>query len=432
MNILIISFFFPPHNIVGAVRVGKMAKFLERQGHDLRVLCAENNELRKTLPLECDSNKVFYTKWIDVDILRRVFLKMQRQNRSASGINAPYSDTKNANFFKGFLTKVKRVNDSLLFPDPQIGWYPFALHKGRKILRLWKPDVIYASALPYTSLLIAKKLSSEFNIPWVAEFRDLWRDNHYRDFLPFRDVLDSKLEKKTLFSAKGIVTVSDVSTETMSLKYSIPCKTIMNGFDSEDYEGNRMVPDHKRQPVLRIVYTGNIYRDKRDPSILFQAIQKNKNLKNKIIIDFYGAHFPGIREKAMEFGCSSCVQINGMVPYLDSLRIQQNADILLLLLWDTPEEKGVYTGKFFEYLGSGRPILVIGSRQNVASEYILKHSLGFVSRDPDEIASELEFLLNKKMRGLSISPEYHGALRDFSRARQAEVLANFLENLIRR
>ena len=38
----------------------------------------------------------------------------------------------------------------------------------------------------------------------------------------------------------------------------------------------------------------------------------------------------------------------------------KNSQVLLLLINNTPNAKGILTGKFFEYLSSGRPILAIG------------------------------------------------------------------------
>ena len=37
MKILIVSWFFPPANTIGAVRLGNLAGYLEKQGHDMSV-----------------------------------------------------------------------------------------------------------------------------------------------------------------------------------------------------------------------------------------------------------------------------------------------------------------------------------------------------------------------------------------------------------
>lgn len=67
MKILIVSFLFPPSHNVGALRVGKTAKHLLAMGYDVRVLTASNSLYLLGLPLEIPSERVVYTKWIDVN-----------------------------------------------------------------------------------------------------------------------------------------------------------------------------------------------------------------------------------------------------------------------------------------------------------------------------------------------------------------------------
>jgi hypothetical protein len=57
MRVLIISFWFPPSNVVGAIRVGKLARYLVRHGHEPRVLTTDVVEDR-SLPLEIPSEYV--------------------------------------------------------------------------------------------------------------------------------------------------------------------------------------------------------------------------------------------------------------------------------------------------------------------------------------------------------------------------------------
>src|SRR5438270_1657260 len=70
MKVLIVSFAFPPSNVIGAVRVGKLARYLDRRGHDVRVLTTDLVADR-SLPLEISRERVFYTEyrqrqhWID-------------------------------------------------------------------------------------------------------------------------------------------------------------------------------------------------------------------------------------------------------------------------------------------------------------------------------------------------------------------------------
>ena len=52
MKVLILSWYFPPSNTIGAIRVGKLAKYLMRRNVDIRVVTARELDLSKTLPLE--------------------------------------------------------------------------------------------------------------------------------------------------------------------------------------------------------------------------------------------------------------------------------------------------------------------------------------------------------------------------------------------
>ena len=69
MKILIISFFFAPVNKIGAVRVSKTAKYLERFGHDVRILtnsCKNNKD--NSLPVEINKEKIYYTDFKPIDL----------------------------------------------------------------------------------------------------------------------------------------------------------------------------------------------------------------------------------------------------------------------------------------------------------------------------------------------------------------------------
>ena len=93
------------------------------------------------------------------------------------------------------------VKSLIFWPDRQTFCYFSVKKKGEEIIKKWRPDVIYASAWPITSLIIAKALSEKFKIPWVAELRDFWVDNHYNYYPIWRKFYDKRLEKKVLSSA---------------------------------------------------------------------------------------------------------------------------------------------------------------------------------------------------------------------------------------
>jgi hypothetical protein len=399
-----------------------MVKYLSRLGHDIRVITARDQSLDKSLPIDIDGKNIIYSDWLNLDISKKIIKssvidKIRKNKALGEGHEYLYLRRFFWNVYKSFF----------FIPDREIGWYPYAVREGRILLKKWPVDIIYASAMPYTSFLIAKKLSDEFNIPWIAEFRDLWSDNHYREFGPLRNYIDSKMENCVLKSSSGIVTVSEPMAKVLKNKHNKLCESITNGFDHEDYKPNDFLDDKK---AIRIIYTGNIYPQKRDPSVLFCAINKLNELKKYIKVDFFGSSIDFVYDIADRFDCRDVVSVSSPVPYNDSLDLQKKADLLLLLLWNDKRENGVFTGKFFEYIGSGRPIIAIGSSENVASKVILEKKIGFVSLDPEEIAEILKKLVYHKISKKTLPGYDTNKLEVFSRKKNAEKLDNFIKKIL--
>ena len=109
-----------------------------------------------------------------------------------------------------------RIGAIVNYPDSDKGWKPFASEAGNKILRQEKIDAIISSSSPVTGHIVAKTLKSRYNIPWIADLRDLWSQNHNYSYGSVRRSIDKRLELITLSSADAPVTVSRPWTEKLS------------------------------------------------------------------------------------------------------------------------------------------------------------------------------------------------------------------------
>ena len=429
MRILIISFYFPPFNTIGAVRVGKIAKYLFKFGHEIKVITAREQPLPKTLSLEIPEENVIYTPWIDIN--KPVEIIWGGKDKIAE---EGYSISPSSSIISNLIKSVRVFYKTLLnFPDWQIGWYPAAYRGASEIIRNWKPDLIYASARPWTSLIVASSLSKKYKIPWVAELRDLWTDNPYYEdeYIKLRRIIETELEHKILSSACALVTVSEPLAETLKHKYNKPVEVILNGFDPgdiPDYRGNSSIGDN----TLRIVYTGMIYEGKRDPTPLFMALNKLGPVSQNIRVVFYGKKLDIVKKIAVQHKVEHLVEVYKSIPYKEALKEQREADILLLLLWNDPRERGVYTGKLFEYIGARRPILAIGPADNVAAELILNRNSGIVSNDPDKIASWLYDLIQIKSQNGVILDLPESVTTGLTREEQVKRLEDFILKLERK
>jgi hypothetical protein len=278
-KILFITYHFPPYNCIGALRTGKTVKKLTDLGYSVRVVSASNQVLPKNLPMEIDIDKVFYTDWFDVNWPINKLL-------GAQGIASLKNKIGRKNNIKSKIIEWLKLLYSKFIhvPDQHIGWYFSAVKKSYSVIEDgFTPDIIFSSATPYTSHLVAKKVSGKYNIPWVAEFQDLWSDNHNRT----SGFFDRLFEKNTMQSSNAMVTVSKPLTQLLVNNYKQPIYTIQNGYDEEDFKFELI---KLNSPKIKIVYTRFIYRGKNDPSPLFLALSSNNPEE---IIEFINSYQVG-------------------------------------------------------------------------------------------------------------------------------------------
>jgi len=423
MRILILSFYFPPYNNIAAVRVGKTSRYLLTFGHEVRVVTADRQPFQQSLALEIPSERVRYTSWINVK--KPIHMLSGGQARIDLGDIPPgarqaWRRSQLWSLLKTFL----------FFPDEQIGWLPFAVRTCAQTVKQWKPDVILASAGPMTALVVAWLVSNRHGVPWVADLRDLWVDNHYYSHPNWRKRLEKRLEQRVLSSASGFITVSKPLASTLRREYGKATRVVLNGIDFDDYPAHPVVPFRKGS--VQILYTGRIYEGKRDPTPLFQALKLLGPLKEKVEVAFYGDNLNSVARSARRSGVQSHVSVHPPVPYKESLRMQSESDVLLLLLWNHPGEKGVYTGKLFEYLGAGRPILAVGPQDGAAADLIRARNAGFATSDPSLIADKVREWIDLKAHSETIPYVSKNGLAAFSRASQTGVLSEYLRELLSR
>ena len=417
MKILFITFFFPPYKTVASIRTGKTAKLLHEMGHEIKVISAKNS-MKEELEVEIPKNLLHQTSWFSIDdAVVNILGRGKKDQLKGEVLHGGKMSLKTKIIQKLFAL----YKFFFYVPDQWIGWYKYALAESREVVDEWKPDIIYASSGPYTGLMVASKLSKEYGIPFVAELRDLWSDNHYDP----QYSVGRFLEYITLKNASAIVTVSAPLVEKLSQKYSVPCYEIRNAFDAEDFKYSDFVEDEKK---IVITYTGMMYAGKRDPSVLFEAIASDAYLKEHVECLFYGNSLAWVNERAKEHGLSKNVKVFSPIDREEVLKLQARSDILLLLTWNDPQEKGVFTGKLFEYIGSAKPILSIGAVDDVASNLIRDYNFGLASNKIEEIVAFVKNIKDKTVLE-EIDNAYKIDRSQFERRYQVEKLVDIFEKI---
>jgi hypothetical protein len=263
-------------------------------------------------------------------------------------------------------------------PDMRSDWIKTGLPAGKRLIKQWKPDIIFASAPPHSGLIIASRLARSFDIAWVADFRDLWVDNPYYSEPVWRKQVDTVLERHTLKHAAGLVTVSPLWAEKLSRRHRKSVEVVYNGYAEQDFPP--LKPQVPGGEILTIRYMGSIYPGFRDPSPLFAAIGLLADeLRHALKVEFFCDSGKVVLNAAAAHRVSDAVSVHDLVPYRRALELQTEADVLLLLQSSNERDEGNLPAKLFEYLYARRPILLIGYERGVAAQLVGVRGAGFVS-----------------------------------------------------
>jgi glycosyltransferase involved in cell wall biosynthesis len=421
IRILFVSYYFPPYNVIGAVRTGKTARHLLELGHDVRVIAAGRLPLSTSLPLEVPASRVTYTRWWNVHRPVGALLAALRRDSGGALPTGPSAGDR-ANRLAGLYRAL------VFLPDRQVGWLPFGIRAGSALIRRWKPDLIYTSTGPFTSAVIGSYLARRFRLPWVAEFRDLWAGNQYDEFPAWRARLNYPIERWVVGPALAFVTVSEPLAATLRARYRRPVAVITNGFDPDDFPS--LPSPTTRSDELRITFTGSYYEGRQDVALLFAALKRLGERSARVRVEFFGAGLGPVQELADTLRLTDLVRTSPPIAYREALRRQAESDVLLHLLWTDPDQPGVYSGKLFEYIGSRRPILAIGPSAGAGQDLIRARDAGVVLDQSDQVADQLSRWLAAKEQTGRIPPTPESATRGLSRLEQVRLLEQYLHGLL--
>ena len=376
MKALIVSFYFPPAGGGGVQRPLKLAQYLPAMGIETHVLAPDD------------------PRWLHRD----EGLKMPSQAWVHRARYVGVSGGKPAEVLAGTqgleraLTRARLQLRRLVVPDENATWAVTAIPAGIRLVREHGIDVVVSTSPPPSTHLIAAAIARATGVRWVADLRDSLVSHAHRradtTATKAKAALHERVAKLVASRADAITCVSEaISVETRSLEPKGPVVTIPNGADFDDVAGLERHPSDR----FRITHTGSFF-GRRDPRPFLQALADSGL---DVVARFLGDFRDADREWVEGLGLGDRLELLPYAPRAESLALQRDSEALLLLIPEADGRgKGVHSGKVFEYVAVGRPILAAVPPDGAAAELIRETGAGVVAppEDPAAIRAALEEL----------------------------------------
>jgi glycosyltransferase involved in cell wall biosynthesis len=399
-RVLFLAFYFPPRNNIACYRAGCFAKYLPEYGWAPTVLCQD-------WPLDRpDSDPEFVGSLPDAAKVHRV--------------PAPAEN--------GFYERVVlRKMAPYLWPHRSpILWWRNARQRMLGILQTTRFDAILATSDPLTPLALAAEASSVTRLRWIADMRDCLNVQRFGSW--YKRPFFRHQERRLCRKADHVVTVSEGLAGALRGLSKKPVSVIYNGFDP------MLVPQTKPRmsPLFTILYAGTIVTGAQDPQPFFKALEMCFALKqlnpNDVEVQFLGTPADRVERALTGTLIKLPVRVLPRVSHRDALLAQMGASVLLLLAYGPA--KGIMTGKVFDYLAAGRPILAVPDDRETTAALLKRTGAGVALTDPKDIARQLIewYHLWQADPGFSLARNESEIARYSRRAQTAE-LASLLDQV---
>lgn len=301
------------------------------------------------------------------------------------------------------LTNGRRLRDWFTIVDDRMLWIPFALPAAIRAVNENNIDVIIARGGPYSNTILGLWVSKITHKPLVLDLADPWLDYPYINFPTFlHKKVNQYFEHIVFFNAEKISVASPIMKERIIKRYKDvePSKIeiITNGYDAEEFTDNEIIIKPKQK--FKITHVGTLswirYEAFRSLCLsLREAKLSNPLLAKKLEVVLIGDVSDESKAMVPGLGLEDIFRIKDYIPHSEAAKAMSTANLLFLPIDKTiSNQDGCYVipGKLFDYIGSKRPILMIGPKDSDAANMITSEEFGIVF-EPDQISAISKFLL---------------------------------------
>jgi glycosyltransferase involved in cell wall biosynthesis len=398
-KVLFLTYYFPPRNRISSFRIAGFCRYLPELGWEPTVICED-------WPTHAPDYDNSLLEGLQDLVIHRI------KSYKPSGLERLLV----RNFYPW------------VYPDKTpYNWWKLALKNAFEVCSQNKFDAIVGSHDPLATLKIAQALSKDFRIPWVADLRDSWNVQTLSS--PRKQKLIASCELELCKDADRVVTVSGEIATRLELLTNKKIHVVENGFD--EIENFTSQETKVQGTVFSIIYAGNL-APCRNPVTLLKAlkqcIDEKKITKDLIEVHFLGVSASSIPEHRLKEFSNVPIRFSPRVPRNDAIR-QMCASSLLWVI-PHPHEKGVLTGKIFDYLSTERPIIAVPDDKGEINQLLAKTKAGCSLGNHQEIMAKiLEFYERWKVDPRFKLDADKSEIMAHSRQQRTEKLAKVLNSL---
>lgn len=326
----------------------------------------------------------------------------------------------------------------LALPDRWSSWWLGAIPAGLRLIRRYRPEVLWSTFPIATAHLIGLTLHRLTGIPWVADFRDsMTEDNYPPDRATWR--LYRWIEKNAVTRCRRAVFTTRGAVAMYAARYPDVPPTrwglIANGYDEDSFaeaEKSAPTPRTSGSPAV-LVHSGLLYPSERDPRVFFAALAELMQegvatpANTNIILRASGYdeyYEPIIREH----GLQGIVRLEPAIPYRAALSEMLNADGLLIFQASNCNHQ--VPAKLYEYLRARRPILALTDPAGDTAAVLREAGVQTIAPldAKDRIKTALTGFLQAIQEGRAVTASAAAVAR-YSRRSQASELAALFDSL---
>ena len=434
-RVLIITYYWPPSGGSGVQRWLKMSKYFPENGWQPVIYTADGAEYPvEDLSLVKDvapKAEVLRHKIIEPYSFYKKFLGIKKDEKIKAGF---INEGKKKSSWKENVSVWLRGN--LFIPDARCWWIKPSVRFLKKYLETNPVDAIISTGPPHSMHLIAKELHKKFNIPWIADFRDPWTDIDFFSELKLTKrslKKHHKLQYQVLTEANKVVTVGWDWAKGLENHGAKDVAVITNGYDFNIEERLRKVELSADFTMSHVGIVGAARNAVRFWEALGELVKEDtlENFSKSLKIRLIGQVDNSVIETIKKNDLESYVEIIPYIPHEEVIVEQSSSHVLLLFINNSPNAKGIMTGKIFEYMASGRPIFAIGPTDGDTAIILDKTKSGVIIdfEDKNEIKNVIIDLFNKYKENQLITKK-NEIVENYSRRSLAKEYVNLIKKIV--